>query len=566
MLQFDNRHRNHDEAEQEFEAFPGFFLYDSLMTNRTFKTGESREQACLLPPRIEDYVGPDNPVRAIDGFVDALDLAELGFRHAKRGVGAGQPPYDPADLLKLYLYGYINQVRSSRRLEREAGRNLELIWLLKNLRPGYRTIADFRKENWAALKAANRNFILLLRELDLVGGILVALDGALFHGNASKESIFTQRKLIKQIAELDKEIEAYHKSLEANDAAEARQSGGPGDGCKGDVGAKMKELVAKRERAQADLKNLETNDKGQLSKTDPDARLLSKGDQTIAGYNVQNVVDDKHMLIVASEVVNRSDAGHLHEMAMAAKEALDVETLQAAADTAYYNSEDLKACEDSGIVAYVPVHEGNGKLEKEGRFSRKDFHYDVAADAYRCPTGELLRPTEGRWTNTSGRVEIRYLGRKATCAACPLRARCLAPKASYRSIARWEHEDVLERHRARMESEEAAKLVRRRSAVVEHPFGTLKCRAGYLHFLVRGFDKVRGEWSLMALCYNFTRVLNILGFDRFVAYLAEKAQNARSACEILLATTRCAMLLALRLLRANGSPWRAVGPFRAATP
>src|SRR5246127_2392721 len=178
------------------------------MTNRTFKTGESREQASLLPARIEDYVGPDNPVRAIESFVVALDLAKLGFRHADRGAEAmGQPPYDPADLLKLYLYGYINQVRSSRRLEREAGRNLELIWLLKNLRPGYRTIADFRKENWAALKAANRNFILLLRELDLVGGILVALDGALFHGNASKESIFTQRKLIKQIAELDKEIE-----------------------------------------------------------------------------------------------------------------------------------------------------------------------------------------------------------------------------------------------------------------------------------------------------------------------------------------------------------------------
>src|SRR6201988_2775339 len=197
------------------------------MTNRTFKTGESREQPSLLPPRIEDYVGPDNPVRAIESFVCALDLARLGFRHADRCTEAlGQPPYDPADLLKLYLYGYINQVRSSRRLEREAGRNLELIWLLKNLRPGYRTMADFRKENWAALKAVNRSFVLLMRELDLIGGTLVAIDGALFHGNASKESIFTQRKLIKQIAELDKEIEAYHKSLEANDAAEARQRGG----------------------------------------------------------------------------------------------------------------------------------------------------------------------------------------------------------------------------------------------------------------------------------------------------------------------------------------------------
>lgn len=492
------------------------------MTNRPFKTGESRHQPSLLPPRIEDYVGPDNPVRAIESFVGALDLAKLGFRHADRGADeAGQPPYDPSDLLKLYLYGYINQVRSSRRLEREASRNLELIWLLKNLRPGYRTIANFRKENWKALKAVNCSFVLLVRELGLVGGTLVAVDGALFHGNASKGSIFTQRKLTKQIAELDKEIEAYGKALEANDAEEAKQrSDGPADGGKGDVGEKMKELMARRERAQADLKNLETGDQGQLSKTDPDARLLSKGDQTIAGYNVQSVVDDKYMLIVASDVVNRNDTGHLHEMAKAAKEVLDVETLQVAADTGYYNSEDLKACEDDGIKAYVPLHEGNGKLEKEGRFSRKDFRYDAAADAYRCPAGELLRPTEGRWKNASGRVEVRYLGRKATCAACPLGAQCLAPKAASRSIARWEHEDVLERHRARMESEEAAKLMRRRSAIVEHPFGTLKCRAGYQHFLVRGFDKVRGEWGLMALCYNFTRVLNILGLKRFVACMA----------------------------------------------
>jgi transposase len=512
------------------------------MTNRTFKSGDSREQPSLLPARIEDYVGPSNPVRAIDSFVHSLDLAKFGFKHVDRGVGVGQPPYDPSDLLKLYLYGYTNQVRSSRRLEREAGRNLELMWLLKNLKPGYRTIANFRKENWAALKAVNRSFVMLLRELDLIGGTLVAIDGALFHGNASKGSIFTQRKLSKQLAELDKEIEAYGKALEANDAEEAKQrTDGSGDGSQDDIGEKVKQLMARRERAQADLDDLETSDKGQISKTDRDARLLSKGDQTIAGYNVQSVVDDKHMLIIESEVVNRSDAGHLHEMAKAAKEVLKVETLQAAADTGYYNSDDLKACEDDGIIAYVPVHDGNGKLEKEGRFSRKDFSYDASADTYRCPAGELLRPTQGRWQNASGRVEIRYLGRKAVCTACPLKAQCLAPKAAYRSIARWEHEDVLERHRTRMQSEEAAKLTRRRSAIVEHPFGTLKCRAGYQHFLVRGFDKVRGEWSLMALCYNLTRALNILGFERFVAYLAEKALALSQSA--LLAGLYCVQLV-----------------------
>ena len=495
------------------------------MTNRTFKTGESRDQASLLPPRIEDYVGADNPVRAIESFVCALDLAKLGFRHADRGVEeAGQPPYDPADLLKLYLYGYINQVRSSRRLEREACRNLELIWLLKNLRPGYRTIANFRKENWQALKAVNRSFVLLARELGLVGGSVVAIDGSFFHGDASKASIFTRKRLTEQIARLDQEIEAYGKSLEDNDAAEAKEptkdrSGGDGGGDSGDIGAKVAALMAKRARAQDDLDRLEESGETQLSLTDPDARLLVKNGQGIAGYNVQAAVDDKHNLIIAGNVVNdSSDVGQLHAMAKAAKDVLEAETLQALADEGYYSSTELKACEDDDIKAYVPVPEGNGRLEKVGRFSLKNFSHDPAAEAYRCPAGELLRPMEGRWTNASGRVEIRYASRKATCDACQLRARCLSPKARYRTIGRWEHEDVLERHRARMQG--ARKLMRRRSGIVEHPFGTIKCRAGYRHFLVRGFNKVRGEWSLMALCYNFTRVLNILGFERFLACMA----------------------------------------------
>jgi transposase len=521
-------------------------MYDSVMTNHAFKTGQSRNQASLLPPRIEDYVGPDNPVRAIESFVCILDLAKLGFRHAHRGAEAmGQPPYDPADLLKLYLYGYINQVRSSRRLEREACRNLELIWLLKNLRPGYRTIANFRKENWKALKAVNRGFVLLARELGLVGGAVVAIDGSFFHGDASKASIFTRKRLAEQIAKLDREIEAYGKSLEDNDAAEAeppRHDGhdnGGGDGA--DIGAKVAALMAKRSRAQVDLDRLAASGETQLSLTDPDARLLVKSGQGVAGYNVQAVVDDKHKLIVASEVVNdSSDVNQLHAMAKAATEALEAESLQVLADAGYYSSTGLKACEDDGIVAYVPPVEGNGKVEKQGRFSLKNFSYDAAADAYRCPAGELLRPIQGRWQNTSGRTEIRYASRKAVCGTCHSRARCLSPKASLRTVSRWEHEDVLERHRARMQSADADKLMRRRSAIVEHPFGTLKCRAGYRHFLLRGFDKVRGEWSLMALCYNFTRVLNILGFEGFAACMAKLF---RSLSRVLGADSSCIQLL-----------------------
>ena len=537
------------------------------MTNCIFKTGESREQPSLLPARIEDYVGPDNPVRAIESFVCALDLAKLKFRHADLGAEeVGQPPYDPADLLKLYLYGYINQVRSSRRLEREAYRNLELIWLLRNLKPGYRTIANFRKENWAALKAANRRFVLLVRELGLVGGAVVAIDGSFFHGDASKASIFTRKRLAEQIAKLDQEIEAYGKSLDANDAVEAkepRQDRAAGGGDSGDIGTKVAELMNKRSRAQADLARLEESGQTQLSRTDPDARLLVKNAQGVAGYNVQTAVDDKHKLIIASEVVNdSSDVGQLHAMAKAAKQALDAEALQALADEGYYSSLELKACEDDGIKAYVPVPEGRGQPEKKGHLGIKSFSYDAAVDAYRCPGDELLRPMEGRWKNTSGRTEIRYASNTKTCRTCPLRARCLSPKASRRTIGRWEHEEVLYRHRARMQG--AGELMRRRSGIVEHPFGTLKCRAGYRHFLVRGFDKVRGEWSLMALCYNFTRVLNILGFKEFVAQIAAKAK-ALAALECALAALLNCIQLVMATLRAHFTSlskirWRLLTP------
>jgi transposase len=246
------------------------------MTNRPFKTGESREQPSLLPPRIDDYVAPDNPVRAIDSFVCALDLAKLGFGHADRGAREdGQPPYDPGDLLKLYLYGYINQIRSSRRLEREAGRNVELMWLLRNLRPGYRTIANFRKENWKALKGVNRSFVLLMRQLGLVGGAVIAIDGSFFHGNASKASIFTRKRLADQIRRLDIEIAAYGKSLADNDAAEARDKNKDrsDDGGAGDAGARMAALMDRRSRAKSDLDQLDRSDQTQLSKTDSDARF-----------------------------------------------------------------------------------------------------------------------------------------------------------------------------------------------------------------------------------------------------------------------------------------------------
>jgi len=503
------------------------------MTNRMFKTGPSREQLSFLPPRVDDYVAADNPVRAIEAYVGALDLARLGFRHAGAGSGAGQPPYHPADLLKLYLYGYLNQIRSSRRLEREAKRNLELIWLLKGVTPGYRTIAGFRSDNWRALKAANVEFVLLARELGLTGGTLVAIDGAFFHGDASKASIVTRKRLAEQMAALDRDIEAYGRELEANDGAEAAwsasgegggQDGDQGGGAGGDMAHKMAALMDKRASTKARLDRLEASGETQLSRTDVDARLLSKSGQVVAGYNVQIAVDDAHKLIVASDVVNDgNDTGQLHAMARAARAALGVATLQAVADVGYYNGETLRACEADAIVAYVPQAEKNNRLAKQGRFTLKEFVYDVEQNVYFCPAGARLRPMAGEKRDAAGKKHLRYAALRSVCGACPLRSRCLTDKARRRDVYRWEHQDVVERHRARMAQPQADTMVRRRAALAEHPFGTLKCRAGYRHFLVRGFNKVRGEWSLMALAYNFTRVLNILGFDDFVRYLAAKA-------------------------------------------
>lgn len=495
------------------------------MSIRRFKSGQSRGQASFLPPRLEDYVAKDNPVRAIEAYVGSLDLLTLGFRHAGCAGGAGQPPYDPADLLKLYLYGYLNQVRSSRRLEREAGRNVELLWLLKGLVPGYRSIGNFRKDNRDALKAANRAFVALARELDLLGGEVVAIDGAFFHGDASKASIVTGTRLDERLAALERRIEDYSAALEANDQAEADEAGVDQPLCSGEEMAHR--LAALRQRqaaAVADRAKLDASGETQLSRTDPDARLLTKNGQVVAGYNVQIAVDDKHKLIVASEVVNDgNDTGQLHAMAQAAKQALGVEALAAVADTGYYNGETLKACEADTITAYVPPADRGKRLAAQGRFSVADFRYDAEADLYHCPGGSELRPMHGQKRQPSGKMATRYASSRPICRGCPLRQKCLSSKGDRREIERWVHEDVIERHRRRMLQARSREMMRRRKALAEHPFGTLKCRAGYRHFLLRGFDKVRGEWSLMALCYNLSRVLAIVGLDRLVARLAARA-------------------------------------------
>jgi transposase len=500
-----------------------------------YKTRACRQQSLLMPARIDDYVGADNAARAIEAYVEVLDLAKLGFRHAARVVGAGQPPYDPADLLKLYLYGYLNQIRSSRRLEREAGRNIELMWLLGELVPGYRTIAKFRAENAAPLRQVNRDFVLMLRKLGLVGGALVAIDGAFFDGNASKASIITRERLEGRLAKLDgaiaemaseiaaaeSEAVAYVAALDANDAAET-QAAEAAAKPRAEAASKHAALVVKREAVAADVARLEASGETQLSRTDPDARLLTKSGQSVSGYNIQIAVDAAHKLIVAAEAVNDgNDTGQLHAMAQAARAAMGVEKLQAVADVGYYNGETLKACEDGGIEAFVPEPQRGKRLEKAGRFGLDAFGYDAGADAYRCPAGQLLAAMRGGRKDVTGKLRIKYASRRLVCSGCAVRTQCLSPQGKRRVIERWEHEAVIERHRARMATGED--MMRRRKALAEHPFGTLKCRAGYRHFLVRGLAKVRGELGLMVLCYNFTRVLNIIGLKKLVAWLVARS-------------------------------------------
>jgi transposase len=533
------------------------------MTKRSYKIGHNREQVSLLPPCIEDYVGRDNPVRAIDAYADSLDLNALDFCDVGSDGGAGQPPYDPGDLLKLYLYGYLNQVRSSRRLEREARRNTEVIWLLRGLTPGYRTIANFRRDNAAGLRAANREFVVLARRLDLLGGELVAIDGAFFHGDASKASILTKKRLEERMAALDRSIAEYHAALTANDQAEEAAAVASPSPAGADIAEKLAALRQRRAAAAVDLAKLADSGDGQLSRTDRDARLLAKHGQIVAGYNVQIAVDDKHKLIVASEVVNDgNDTGQLHAMAAAAKQALGVAGLTAVADTGYYNSEALKACEDDAITAYVPPPDRDQRLKGQGRFGIADFRYDAAADLYRCPGEAELRPMRGQKRQASGKLVVRYVSRRSVCRACPLRARCLAASGRRREIERWLHEAVIERHRARMRLAGEA-MMRRRKALAEHPFGTLKCRAGYRHFLVRGFAKVRGEWSLMALCYNFSRVLRIVGLDRWRALLAQRAAKPLGWLIIVLLRVHHQVSrygAVLLRVRHNSSEYRSRGP------
>lgn len=470
--------------------------------------GESRNQRYLLPETIDDYIGEDNPVRFVDAFVEKLDLEQLGFERAV-AAETGRPGYDPGDLLRLYLYGYLNRIRSSRRLEREAGRNLELMWLLRRLRPDFKTIADFRKDNGRAIQQVCREFTLVCKDLELFGGELVAIDGSKFEAVNSPSRNLSRKRLEERIAEIDAKIEAYLKQLDCQDSEEAGiETGKPEE-----FQQKLQRWQERKQRYQSYQQQLEQSGEKQISLTDPDSRRMSMGQGSQVGYNVQLAVDEKHKLIVEHAVTNAvTDQDQLTPMAERAKAALGVDKLEVVADMGYYDGAEVKKCEAQGITVYIPKPDTSANT-KLGLFGKERFSYEPEKDVYRCPAGQELTYRFG--TVEKGRA-IRYYSTSA-CGGCALKPQCTRNQDN-RRITRWEYEDVLERMQRRVHQH--PDKMRQRKQLVEHPFGTMKRWMDQGYFLMRRKQKVATEMSLTVLAYNLKRVLNLMGTQKLMAALS----------------------------------------------
>jgi transposase len=476
----------------------------------THITGQNREQMTLFPEALDDYIAPENPVRFLDAYLESLDLDALGFQHVVPSE-TGRPPYHPGDLLRLYLYGYLNRLRSSRLLEREAGRNLELMWLLRRLTPDFKTIADFRKDNPQAIRQVCREFVVYCREQDLFGGELVAIDGSKFKAVNARDRNFSARKLQSVTQELDDKIKRYLEELDAHDAQEPHVKRPTA----AELEQKIQRLKARKKKLRALARQLEQSGESQVSLTDPDSRSMpaGKGHGTDVGYNVQVSVDSKHKLILDHEVTNApTDQGQLSAMAVRAKALLGVEHLEAVADMGYYDGKEVQACLKAGITPFIPKPHTSAN-RKLGLFGKEDFRYDRRRDCYHCPAGARL--TFRFQTRELGR-DIRYYATPA-CASCELRAKCTR-NAGGRRLTRWVDEQILEDMQRRIRAQ-PNKLARRKG-LVEHPFGTLKRSMNQGYFLTRGLTKVRTEMSLSVLAYNLKRVINILGVPKMIGALA----------------------------------------------
>lgn len=469
-----------------------------------FIVGADRQQVTLLPECLDDFITEDNTVRVVDAFIGELDMVALGFAGATPAA-TGRPSYHPSVLLKLYLYGYLNRIQSSRRLERECQRNVELMWLTGRLAPDFKTIADFRRDNGKGIRNVCRRFVLLCRELKLFSEAVVAIDGSKFKAVNNRERNYTPGKIERRERELEESIQRYLDALETADRTQPTEMQAKTERLQG----KIQKMRQRMQDLQAVKAQLETLPDRQLSQTDPDARAMTtysaKG-TAMVGYNIQTAVDTKNHLIVAHEVTNNgSDRSQLSQIALAAREAMGKRKLKAIADRGYYSGTELKACEDAGIAAIVPKPMTSG-AKAEGRFDKSDFIYITRDDEYQCPAGQRAIH---RFTSDEKGMQIRTYW-SSSCIGCAIKAQCTP--SDYRRIRRWEHEAVMDKVQQRLDRMPKAMTVRK--STVEHVFGTLKHWMGWTHFLTRGMHNVATEMSLSVLAYNLKRVIRILGFAK----------------------------------------------------
>ena len=472
--------------------------------------GEDRSQITLFPEAVDDYISSDNPVRVIEAFVNSLNMQELGFLRTDPNV-TGRPAYDPKDLLKLYLYGYMNRIRSSRRLEAEAGRNLELFWLLRRLKPDFKTIADFRKDNPKAIKGVFKQFNMLCKDWDLYGKQVIAVDGSKFRASNSKRNNFTEKKIKRQLKYIDEKIETYLNELDHHDADEA-DIHVPSEE---EIQRRIEELKNHRSKYLSMQEEMKATGATEISTTDPDARLMAVNNNGVeVSYNVQTAVDQKYKLVVDSDVITTpADQGQLSNMAKKAKEVLGAEEIKVLADKGYYATKDLVECETNGIETYVPKQRFTGNVENTD-FQPDKFKYDKERDIYLCPAGQVMHP--GRIREDKG-VKYQVYKNNRACKQCPLKDQCSKSSSGrmiHRNLAQERLDEIDRRTRENKE------LYLQRQMIVEHPFGTVKKIWGFSYFLTRGLKSVQTENKLHFLAYNMRRVINILGVEEIVRRLA----------------------------------------------
>ena len=469
----------------------------------SFIAGECRTQTTLFPERLDDYVSEENPIRVIDVFIDELDLGLLGFKTVPEVTG--RPAYDPSTLLKIYVYGYLNRVQSSRRLEREAQRNVELMWLTGRLAPDFKTIADFRRNSGRAIQKVCREFVLICRKLELFTDAFVAIDGSKFKAVNNRDRNFTQAKMKRRLQEVDESIARYLSQMESTDRLDDQQSKHQSERLKDKIENLRKEVKRLKE---LEKEMLASPDK-QISLTDPDARSMKTRGTGLVGYNVQTAVDTQHHLIVTHEVTNvGNDRSALHSTATHAQKAIGEDKLDVVADRGYYSGQEILDCEQSQVTVFIPKSQTSGNRAK-GLFGKRDFKWIAVDNEYECPAGERLR-----WrcyVKDREKTFSRYYSSK--CPSCSIRKQCTTGKN--RRVNRWEHEEVLDRVQARLDNKPESMRIRRQT--VEHPFGTIKIWMGWTHFQMRTLKHVSTEMSLHVLSYNLKRAINIMGIKPLIA-------------------------------------------------